>query len=96
MRLSLCVIIALAALAARTSAALSSPKGQGQGQADGGQAQGQILPRCVVDTATARQLTTQVCEVGGGCASLSVEWCAHQCALRNFTLAGVEAGHQCR
>ena len=94
MRLSLCVFVALATLAARTSAALSSPKGQGQ--ADGGQAQGQILPRCVVDTATARQLTTQVCEVGGGCASLSVEWCAHQCALRNFTLAGVEAGHQCR
>ena len=92
MRLSLCVVIALAALAARTSAALSSP--QGQGQADGGQAQ--VLPRCVVDTATARQLTAQVCEVGGGCASLSVEWCAHQCALRNFTLAGVEAGHQCR
>ena len=94
MRLSLCVFVALAALAARTSAALSSPQGQGQGQADGGQAQ--VLPRCVVDTATARQLTTQVCEVGGGCASLSVEWCAHQCALRNFTLAGVEAGHQCR
>ena len=85
MRLSLCVFVALATLAARTSAALSSPQGQGQ-----------TLPRCVVDTATARQLTTQVCEVGGGCASLSVEWCAHQCALRNFTLAGVEAGHQCR
>ena len=87
MRLSLCVFVALATLAARTSAALSSPQGQGQAQ---------VLPRCVVDTATARQLTTQVCEVGGGCASLSVEWCAHQCALRNFTLAGVEAGHQCR
>ena len=83
----LCVFVALATLAARTSAALSSLQGR---------AQAQVLPRCVVDTATARQLTTQVCEVGGGCASLSVEWCAQQCALRNFTLAGVEAGHQCR
>ena len=53
------------------------------------------LPRCVVDNVTSRQLPHQVCEVTGGCALLSVEWCAAECRKANFSLAGVEAGHQC-
>ena len=52
----------------------------------------QTPPRCVVDNASARQLPHQVCEISGGCATLSVEWCAAQCRARGFKLAGVEAG----
>ena len=37
------------------------------------------LPACVVDSADARQLDTEICEVSGGCAELTVRWCAAQC-----------------
>ena len=53
------------------------------------------LPACVVDSADARQLDTEICEVSGGCAELTVRWCAAQCRAASFALAGVEAGHQC-
>lgn len=51
--------------------------------------------RCLVDKASARQLAHQICEITGGCAYLSHEWCAQQCRIHNYSIAGVEAGHQC-
>ena len=45
--------------------------------------------------ASTRQLPHQVCELSGPCATLSRGWCGAACARLNFTLAGVEAGHQC-
>ena len=30
------------------------------------------LPRCVIDSASQRQLTTQICELSGGCEHLSL------------------------
>ena len=53
------------------------------------------LPSCVVDDPSARQLSKQICLESGGCATLTVRWCAEQCRLGNFSLGGVEAGHQC-
>ena len=50
---------------------------------------------CIIDTVASRQLTHEVCEISGGCETLSLEWCAAQCRANNFLLAGVEAGHQC-
>ena len=52
-------------------------------------------PRCLVDSREHRQLSHQVCLATGPCASLTVEWCASQCRGLNYSLAGVEASHQC-
>ena len=49
------------------------------------------LPSCVVDSADARQLDTEICEVSGGCAELTVRWCAAQCRAASFALADTAA-----
>ena len=54
------------------------------------------LPGCYIDHATPlRLLKHQVCEVSGPCATLTHEFCGHACQLLNFSIAGVEASHQC-
>ena len=59
------------------------------------------LPGCFVDTGPVgsgqkgRQMVHQVCEVSGMCSGLTRERCAQACRALNYTLFGVEAGHQC-
>ena len=54
------------------------------------------LPGCFVDSRAHRQLQHSVCGARRGlCKYLSRELCGQQCRLAGYTVAGVEAGHQC-